>query len=262
MAGKKQEGLSLIEAIVATLLAAVAIIPLLQFFVTSGLLTATARQEVTALNFAQELMEELKSVTSGQIGAARTCTETGGNKMRLASDAGYIQTNDLILITAGRGEGQVRKITGYNTPGQVVTVSPAWDTDRAPDNSSHYLVCGNGQILTGAVQSSSAGTVGLAGNENSKNGFYQDYFIMIAGGKGAGQVRRITAYDGGTKVATLDENWLTQPDATSFYRLCRYQYKIEVLAATINLKTIKVTTYYPAGDLVKELSLTTEKHKR
>ncbi|OQA07118.1 MAG: hypothetical protein BWY65_01994 [Firmicutes bacterium ADurb.Bin373] len=262
MADKNQEGLSLIEVIVAILLAAVAVIPLLQLLAAAGVLTAAARREVTALNFAQELMEELKSVTSGQIGAARTCTETGDNKMRLACDAGDIKINDLILITAGRGEGQVRKITGYNASGQIVTVGPAWDTDRAPDNSSHYLICGNGQVLTGAVQGSSAGTVGLACNENSKNDFYRDYFIMIAGGKGAGQVRRITAYNGGTKTATLGENWSNQPDATSFYRLYRYQYKIEVLAATINLKTIKVTTYYPAGDLVKELSLTTEKHKR
>jgi hypothetical protein len=214
------------------------------------------------LNFAQELIEELKSVNSRQIGVARECTETGNNKIRLANDAGNISINHLITITAGKGEGQVRKITGYKPSNQVATVTPAWDTGKAPDDTSHYLVCGNGSILTGAVQSGTANTVRLAGNENSKNDFFKDYFIMIAGGKGAGQVQKIKAYNGTTKIAAVESNWHTQPDATSFYRLYRYEYKIEVTAAAENLKTIKVTAFYPSGDSLKELSLTTEKHRR
>jgi Tfp pilus assembly protein PilV len=262
MIWKNQEGMSLIEVIVAILLAAIAIIPLLQFFVTGSAFTATARHEVTALNFAQELIEELKSVNSRQIGVARECTETGNNKIRLANDAGNISINHLITITAGKGEGQVRKITGYKPSNQVATVTPAWDTGKAPDDTSHYLVCGNGSILTGAVQSGTANTVRLAGNENSKNDFFKDYFIMIAGGEGAGQVQKIKAYNGTSKIAAVESNWHIQPDATSFYRLYRYEYKIEVTAAAENLKTIKVTAFYPSGDSLKELSLTTEKHRR
>lgn len=259
---KNQEGMSLIEVIIAILLVGIAIIPLLQFFVTGSTFTAIARHEVTALNFAQELIEELKSVTSKQIGVARESTETGNSKIRLASDAGNIMINDLISITAGKGEGQVRKITGYEGSTQVATVSPVWDPDMAPDATSHYLVCGNGSILTGAAQSGSVNTVKLAGDENGKSDFFKDYYIKIAGGAGSGQVQKIKAYDGTTKIATVEANWSTPPNATSFYKLYRYEYKIEVPVATENLKTIKVTTYYPSGGSLKELSLTTEKHKR
>ena len=73
MVWKNREGMSLIEVIVATLLLAIAIIPLLQFFITGSTLTATARHEVTALNFAQELEELKMSIIT--IGVARNSLE-------------------------------------------------------------------------------------------------------------------------------------------------------------------------------------------
>jgi hypothetical protein len=46
---------------------------------------------------------------------------------------------------------------------------------------------------------------------------YNGARILITGGTGIGQERVITAYNGGTKVATVDTAWTTNPDATSKY---------------------------------------------
>lgn len=47
----------------------------------------------------------------------------------------------------------------------------------------------------------------------------QDRTIYITKGTGIGQTRSITDYNGTTKVATVDKNWTTQPDTTSFFKI-------------------------------------------
>jgi|GEM_PF-2761180 len=51
------------------------------------------------------------------------------------------------------------------------------------------------------------------------NDYYKDFRIVIVAGTGQWQVRTISAYDGTTKIATVDEAWTTQPDSTSQYQV-------------------------------------------
>ncbi len=62
-------------------------------------------------------------------------------------------------------------------------------------------------------------TIILDGSSSSINNFYNDYVILITAGTGAGQNRLITAYDGITKVATVDIDWVDVPDGSSVYSL-------------------------------------------
>jgi hypothetical protein len=71
----------------------------------------------------------------------------------------------------------------------------------------------------GTAQGSDLDAITLA-DEASDNDVYTGMEIEITGGTGSGQIRTITAYDGGTKVATVSPEWDTEPESgNSEYRL-------------------------------------------
>lgn len=74
-----------------------------------------------------------------------------------------------------------------------------------------------GNVETGTAQSGAAGTITLAAGESAVDDFFNGAVIYLTGGTGIGQYRKITDYVGSTKVATIDTNWVTNPDATSTY---------------------------------------------
>lgn len=75
----------------------------------------------------------------------------------------------------------------------------------------------------GTAQAGAASTITLAAGASATNNIYsaanRNDWIWITSGTGAGQVRRITAYNGTTKVATVDAAWVTTPDSTSVYEV-------------------------------------------
>lgn len=259
---KDQEGMSLVEVMVALLILGVAVITLLSMFVSGDKLTATARHEVGALNVGQELMEEIKGAPYKRFGVARG--STASDKVTLATDTGGENlagtTTFLISLTKGTGEGQVRKITAYSDFTKIATVSPAWQV--RPDDTSHFLICENGTFGIGIARGGGAKTITLAASESSENDYYNGYYLELCGGTGSGQVRKVWDYDGSTSVATVDADWAAQPDSTSIYKLYRYRYSIEVTTNTDILKTVKMITYYQMDGTTKEVALTTEKLKR
>lgn len=62
-------------------------------------------------------------------------------------------------------------------------------------------------------------TITLDPASSAVDDFYNGYVIYITAGTGSGQVRTITDYVGATKIATVDADWITTPDATSDYEL-------------------------------------------
>lgn len=52
-------------------------------------------------------------------------------------------------------------------------------------------------------------------NASSQDGAYDPSSVSISEGTGRGQGRLILQYEGSTKIATVDRNWKTNPDATS-----------------------------------------------
>lgn len=68
-----------------------------------------------------------------------------------------------------------------------------------------------------AQSGSTANTIKLGNGSSSIDDYYKGQLIYISNGTGNGQIRKITGYIGSTKVATLDSNWNTIPDTTSYY---------------------------------------------
>lgn len=71
----------------------------------------------------------------------------------------------------------------------------------------------------GTAQAGAAGTITLAAGASATDNLYRGEEVGIVGGTGVGQSRVVTAYVGATKVATVDENWITNPDNTSVYEI-------------------------------------------
>jgi hypothetical protein len=73
-------------------------------------------------------------------------------------------------------------------------------------------------LVSGMAQGGGASTIALASTSSTVNGFYNTYYVRIAGGTGTlNEAKQITAYDAATFTATVDSPWTTPPDATTQY---------------------------------------------
>lgn len=169
------------------------------------------------------------SILTGQ------ATNGGSSDIHLAtsaSNADNAYVGMSITITGGTGAGQTRRITAYNGKDRIATVDPSWSTN--PSALSYYSIDLSTVIVTGTAQAGSTSTtIVLASTASSVNGYYTGSTITITSGPGSSpiQTRTITAYDGSTKVATINTAWTTTPTNTSVYSI-----------------TIKAATYIPAED--------------
>lgn len=109
-------------------------------------------------------------------------------------------------------------VDAINVETDAASVAAAvWDASI----SGHTTPGSFGQTLqledNGSIQGATAADVTLRAGASSVNDFYKNGIVTITSGTGAGQARAITAYDGTTKVATVDRNWGTTPAASDGY---------------------------------------------
>lgn len=71
----------------------------------------------------------------------------------------------------------------------------------------------------GTAQAGAAGTITLDSGASATNAYYNNQYVVLISGTGAGQVRRARDYNGGTKVLDVDSNWATNPDSTTVFVL-------------------------------------------
>lgn len=77
--------------------------------------------------------------------------------------------------------------------------------------------CTAGRKHTDTAQAGGASSITLAAGASATDDAYKNMTVRLTGGTGSGQERKVTAYNGTTKVATVDPAWTTNPDATSTY---------------------------------------------
>jgi hypothetical protein len=173
------------------------------------------------------------------------------------TDGAY--TGMWIMITAGTGLGQLRTVTGYTGATKVAAVASSWaivpDATSAyviavdpyqilaaapfpfnlPQNLPlieirRYLAALRTTLpqvylallapqTGGTAQAGGAATLTLATGASTTSGTYATMRLMLVAGTGVGQNRSIAAYDGTTRVATVDQPWATIPDETTQYRI-------------------------------------------
>lgn len=73
---------------------------------------------------------------------------------------------------------------------------------------------------TGTAQAGGSTSITLASGASSTDNDYNNLYVIITGGTGvSGEARLITAYNGTSKVATVNTAWTTTPDSTTTYAL-------------------------------------------
>jgi hypothetical protein len=152
--------------------------------------------------------------TSGNptyVAAAETGTASAGGATTL-TDAGEAwvvnaYTGYYCSITAGTGVGQSRLIAS-NTA-EELTVA-AWGV--TPDNTSEYVIR---KVIQGTATAGGATTLDDTDQAWTVDGLI-DRYIIITGGTGSGQSRKITD---NTATQVTVEAWTVQPDATSTYEI-------------------------------------------
>ena len=87
----------------------------------------------------------------------------------------------------------------------------AYDGTGYKDVDNLYIIRAN------TAQAGAAGTITLDASASAVDDFYNNTLIFVYGGTGVGQARIITDYVGATKVATVGENWATNPSSDSTF---------------------------------------------
>jgi hypothetical protein len=148
---------------------------------------------------------------------------TSTNQIQLDTGASAVDDSydpSLISIIAGTGEGQSRLILQYNGASKTATVDRDWKV--LPDATSEYVIkgdAGRDHVNEGLVQAGTSTTVTLNALASASDGAYTGQLIFLRSGAGADQAKIVTAYNGTTKVATIDGTWAVIPNTTSGYSM-------------------------------------------
>ena len=173
--------------------------------------------ELAAANLPSDIDTLLTRITAA-VALASVCTET-----RLAElDAANIPTTtDNILEDTGT-DGVLLAATA--TSAQLV--DDTWDElitgalhNIATSAGRRLRELGAYHISSGTAQAGSAHSITLDAGETVGDHILNRNLIVIQAGTGAGQTRTIVDYNGTTKVAVIDRDWVTNPDATSEYSI-------------------------------------------
>ncbi len=163
---------------------------------------------ITNLKFAAGAIDAA-AIAADAIGAAEIALDAVG-----ASEiaAGAITSSEFAQSAADLAwSTTARTITG----GTITTNN---------DKTGYSLTTLESAVLhSGTAQAGASGTITLAAGASATTNLYKGLIVKIYGGTGAGQARTITAYDGITKVATVDNTWTMNPDITSIYAILGIQ---------------------------------------
>lgn len=108
---------------------------------------------------------------------------------------------------AGANSGLLTCTTGNVLPANAIV------------DASFAAGTGKKVIRANTAAAGAAGSITLDAGASATDSIYNDCWVYLTGGTGAGQTRLITGYTGSTQVALVAPNWQTNPDATSTFAI-------------------------------------------
>jgi hypothetical protein len=191
---------------------------------TAALVDAVWDEAITTSvhNGANSAGKKLRTVSSDVVREATAQGPgTGNNQIQLDASASAVDGSydpSAIAIIGGVGIGQSRLIIEYDGATKTATVDRDWKVN--PDATSDFIITSNPgreHVNEGLAQAGSNNTITLNSLASASNDVYIGQIVFIRSGTGQDQAKVITAYNGTSKVATVDSNWAVNPDTTSGY---------------------------------------------
>jgi hypothetical protein len=208
--------------------------------VTAGTITSNNATESTSSSNGSAIFKGgvgiAKSLNvGGQINVAGSTTINGNlyvNGARTFLDTQVVSMADNVLLLNSGPAGSASSGMGMKR------------FQLANDAGEGDVVLYDNPEITGTAQGdSTTDTIILGTDASSVDGWYAGAWILITGGTGVGQARRIKSYTGTTRTATIytsaDQaelgavpvegmDWTTLPDATSTYSIFTSQYVLAI----------------------------------
>ncbi|MFQ5518155.1 MAG: hypothetical protein ACE5E8_11350, partial [Acidimicrobiia bacterium] len=168
--------------------------------------------EVSGLSTAAALATVDANVDAILLDTADMQPKLGTPAADLAADVAAVkaETASILTDTAEIGTAGVG-LTNLGGMSATMKAEVRTEADSALDDAM--------VIRRSTAQAGAAGSITLDAGASGVTDFFKDDWIRIVGGAGAGQVRLCTGYNGTTKVATVAPNWVTNPSATSVFRV-------------------------------------------
>lgn len=136
-----------------------------------------------------------------------------GSEVDLAYVRAYLGISPSIRVENFLSMSFMMDLAGTATPGTAAPWGPVL-------RGCGFAETLTGSAVTGAAQAGAASTITLAAGASATNGTYVGTTISYTtGGTDFGTPRTIIAYNGTTKVATVDKDWDTPPGASSGYSI-------------------------------------------
>ncbi len=177
-------------------------------------------------NIATSLGRRIREIGAFAIesGTAQTGTSNSITLAAIANGTDGVYNRNLIVLTDNTGKGQTRTVVDYDGATKKVVVDRDWRV--TPDNTTTYQIVPDDTPLTvdhGVARGGTSTTITIREYASSVNDAYLCNIVTIIAGKGRGQARLVSSYNGTTKVVTIcGDDWVEIPDTTSIYVMMPY----------------------------------------
>lgn len=195
--------------------------------IVSSILDATA-QRISFAEFAGLVPVLATSFVSDDIGAAQSRAvydklvalqppvlepTTVGGVALLSAD--YSAQTPLPGLFQSPATDQQATVTTYAGASRVATINGTWNF--VPDAFTTYEV--RQTLATGTARNATPETIQLEDSASSADDAYVGDHVVLTSGPGQEQRRRVTAYHGSTRTATVTPVWTPEPTNASGYRV-------------------------------------------
>lgn len=194
---------------------------------TVGTLRLTQVGSSTHLAWSKEYYVLEEAIYDAMFGAAAGGFDANG-RVDVAAIAGTAQTaRDIganVLLSSGTGTGQVDLTSGAVEVNDKTgfRLSATGIDDFFDEGLDSHVTAGSfGAAMfvarSNTAQAGAASTITLDASASATDDFYNNNWIFIVSGTGAGQGNTVSDYNGTTKVATVQDSWATNPSSDSVF---------------------------------------------
>lgn len=237
-------------------------------FTANALEEAPTGGGATAEQIADAVFDEALGAHTGLLAVALPNAAPGANGGLPTTNG--TKLNQTVDLTAGQsvgisGDFSDTMKTSLNSATPTISDTAAnhiadhvWDEPLSSHNIKNSAAAyakkgGGGSTVTlyaGTAQAGAALSITLATDVPATANLLNQNLVVLTGGTGAGQTRRIVAYSAG-RVCTVDRAWVTPPNATSTYEVMAAASSVmadEGTVAAATATTITLASSAPTGD--------------